>query len=73
MRLKQRRSVVLPQPLGPIREVMIPCRSEIVTSLSAWKLPYQRLSRRVSIAFASAVRVSGRARLGRAHPNTPAT
>src|SRR5437867_1698286 len=48
-RLKQRSSVVLPQPEGPISEVMTPCLMVTLTFLSAWKAPYQRQRSRVSM------------------------
>ena len=45
----------MPQPLGPMSEVMIPLLMSVETSKSAWKLPYQRESPRVSMAFGAAL------------------
>src|SRR5688572_30476241 len=47
MRLNERRSVVLPQPDGPISDVMIPRRMLTVMFRRAWNEPYQRLTSRV--------------------------
>ena len=44
MRLKQRRNVLLPQPDGPISAVTWFSGIEMLMSLSAWLVPYQKSS-----------------------------
>ena len=70
MRLKQRSSVVLPQPEGPIRAVIMPGLIWILTSFSAWNSPYHRFSPRVWMRV-------GRGRVGCScllvHPRSPVT
>src|SRR5688500_4037032 len=54
MRLKQRKSVVLPQPDAPISPVMQPARISTSISFSGCKSPYQRLIPRVRMLYLAA-------------------
>ena len=50
MRLTLRRKVDLPQPEGPIMEVMMPCLMSRLMSNRAWNVPYQRFMSPVLMA-----------------------
>ena len=48
MRLKERSSVLLPQPEGPMMAVTLWSGTSSDTCLRAWCVPYQRLKSRVT-------------------------
>src|SRR5271170_7463418 len=54
MRLRARRNVDLPQPLGPMIAVTFFAGMLIVTSMSAWRWPYHMLKFLMSKAITSA-------------------
>ena len=49
MRLKERSSVLLPQPEGPMMAVTLCPGTSSVTCLSAWCVPYHRSKSRVTM------------------------